>query len=196
MCKKQSFPHNRTAVSALSLSMDAWDCPVLCHRRAPRGRWERVIGGYCFQTLSPPKGLAFFYTPLCDRHICRQGQGWMNFIGLNVWLNNRVISSGCTLFYGNAVVHPSVFVVFHTDTIAIICHHVGPFISSISVFGRKSNYVFCNTLINESCSAECNLPTLFCKSKHPVKERMPAFIVRNNHLCCYTIDAVVNHSVG
>ena len=43
-------------------------------------------------TLSPPEGLVFYYALALSAHhgLMAQGQGWMNFIGLNVWFDNRV----------------------------------------------------------------------------------------------------------
>ena len=50
-------------------------------------------------TLSPPKGLVFYYDLALSAHhgLMAQGRGWVIFMVLNGWFDNRVISSGHNL---------------------------------------------------------------------------------------------------
>ena len=88
-CAKNSFIHT-IEQSVLRYLLD---CMVLCRRQAP---WE--VGGSDWldwslcNTLSTPEGLVFYYALALTAHhgLAAQGQGWMNFIGLNVWFDNRV----------------------------------------------------------------------------------------------------------
>ena len=82
-CEKKSFIHT-IEQSVLRYHSD---CMVLCRRQA---QWE--VGGSDWldwslcNTLSPPEGLVFYYALALSAHhvLMAQGQGWMNFIGLNV----------------------------------------------------------------------------------------------------------------